>query len=88
MIPVVFTDAVVVNPVAVTLVRFAPEPWKLVDVTEFIPDILDAPSPIIFPFAFKAPNTVREVNDPSEVIFALQFELFLINYQLKIHNML
>ena len=38
--------------------------------TEFIPDILDAESPIIFPFAFKAPNTVREVNDPSEVIFA------------------
>ena len=59
MIPVVFTDAVVVNPVVVTLDRFAPEPWKLVAVTELIPDTFVALSPIIFPFAFKAFNTVR-----------------------------
>ena len=68
MIPVVFTDAVVVNPVAVTLDRFAPEPWKLVAVTELIPDIFVALSPIIFPFAFIAFNTVK-------VPFALMFPL-------------
>ena len=53
-------DAVIpVNPV--------PLPWNDVAVTELIPEILVALSPIIFPFAVTLPETVNDPKVPTEV---------------------
>lgn len=52
---------------ASTLVKLAPEPWKVVAVTELIPEIFVELSPTILPLAVISLVTVSDPNVPTLV---------------------